>query len=609
MAGDDRSRSLDLDDDADAGQQGAGLAADGLQLVALLAKRRVGVEDLARLDVNVLLLVFRVEDILHVDVDAEHQLLEVESLVDPQVQLGEGIEPLAVEAAVVVEQLVVGVPRLDVAAPLHVVGRIGRAADDTELGAHVPVLGQRVGAAEGEHVLVVPRRGQVPSALPPVLELAPHPGVGGDEGQSLVVIPASHQLGAIGPARGGRGDRLVAQHAVVRPFRGERDAVFHRHGVIVVMFVETLGRELEVGARAVFQSGARLVASDVAEVVRPVHVVALVILEAQGGVGRQFIIATDAGIGVDIAEEPVGEREPGRELVEEVAHALRVVVGVRPEAERGGEPLVVALVDGRGVETPFPKPQIRIVEDGLGIGREDLLVGIVAVLRVIHVAAEVQLDERQADGVLRAELVLDLVGVVAERQIVGRALVVIPVFRVFVVGLASADDNTVIIVTGVVLVDRTQRIAFLLDDGQVGEDVLVLFREALLVAGVELHVVDRSEAKDGQLVLPVERVLHLELRIGEGRQEGQADQVEQELQVGAAQGDLVGGLVADRAVGGEAHLRGAEDAAQGEFLLVAIFQFEIEYGAERVALRGGKGGGVEVDLADEVGIQDADWPA
>ena len=343
------------------------------------------------------------------------------------------------------------------------------------------------------------------------------------------------------------------------------------------MFVETLGRELEVGARAVFQSGARLVAPDVAEVVRPVHVVALVILEAQGGVGRQFIIATDAGIGVDIAEEPVGEREPGRELVEEVAHALRVVVGVRPEAERGGEPLVVALVDGRGVETPFPKPQIRIVEDGIGIGREDLLVGIVTVLRIIHVAAEVQLDERQADGVLRAELVLDLVGVVAERQVVGRALIVILVFRVLVVGLASADDNTVIIVTGVVLVDRTQRIAFLLDDGQVGEDVLVLFREALLVAGVELHVVDRSEAKDGQLVLPVERVLHLELRVGEGRQEGQADHIEKELQVGTAQGDLIGCLVADRAVGGESHFRSAEDATQGEFLLVAILQLEIEY--------------------------------
>ena len=127
------------------------------------------------------------------------------------------------------------------------------------------------------------------------------------------------------------------------------------------------------------------------------------------------------------------------------------------------------------------------------------------------------------------------------------------------------------------LVDRAQRIAFLLDDGQVGEDVLVFFREILLVAGVELHVVDRPEAKDGQLVLPVERVLHLELRVGEGRQEGQADQVEQELQVGAAQGDLVGGLVADRAVGGEAHLRGAEDATQGEFLLVAILQLEIEY--------------------------------
>ena len=575
----------------------------------MLAKRRVGVEDLARFDVNILLFVFRVEDILHVDVDAEHQPFEIEGLVDPQVQLGEGIEPLAVEAAVVVEQLVVGVPRLDVAAPLHVVGRIGRAADDTELGAHVPVLGQRVGAAEGEHVLVVPRRGNVFPALPPVLELAPHPGVGGDEGQSLVVIPASHQLGSIGPARGGRGDCLVAQHAVVRPFRGERDAVFHRHGVIIVMFVETLGRELEVGARAVFQSGARLVATDVAEVVRPVHVVAFVILETQGSVGRQLIIAADAGIGVDIAEKPVGEREARRELVKKVAHTLRVVVGVRPQAERGGEPLVVALVDGRGVEPPFPKPQIRIVEDGIGVGREDLLVGIVAVLRVIHVAAEVQLDERQADGVLRAELVLDLVGVVAERQVVGRALIVIPVFRVFVVGLASADDNIVIIVTGVVLVDRTQRIAFLLDDGQVGEDVLVFFREILLVAGVELHVVDRPEAEDGQLVLSVERVLHLELRVGEGRQEGQADQVEQELQVGAAQGDLVGGLVADRAVGGEAHLRGAEDAAQGEFLLVAIFQFEIEYGAERVALRGGKGGGVEVDLADEVGIQDADWPA
>ena len=343
------------------------------------------------------------------------------------------------------------------------------------------------------------------------------------------------------------------------------------------MLVKTFGRELEVGTRAVFQSGARLVAPDVAEVVRPVHVVALVVLESQSGIGRQLIIAADTGVGVDIAEEPVGEREAGRELVEKIAHALRVVVGIRPEAERGGEPLVVALVDGRGVKTPFPESQIRIVEDGIGVGREDLLVGIVAVLRVIHVAAEVQLDERQADGVLRAELVLDLVGIVAERQVVGRALIVIPVFRVFVVGLAPTDDNTVIIVTGVMLVDRAQRIAFLLDDGQVGEDVLVFFREILLVAGVELHVVDRPEAEDGQLVLSVERVLHLELRIGEGRQEGQADHIEKELQVGTAQGDLIGCLVADRAVGGESHFRSAEDATQGELLLVAILQLEIEY--------------------------------
>ena len=198
-------------------------------------------------------------------------------------------------------------------------------------------------------------------------------------------------------------------------------------------------------------------------------------------------------------------------------------------------------------------------------------------MRVIHVAAEVQLDERQADGVLRAELVLDLVGFVAERQVVGRALVVILVFRVLVVGLAPADDNIVIIVAGVMLVDRAQRIAFLLDDGQVGEDVLVLFREILLVAGVELHVVDRPEAEDGQLVLSVERVLHLELRVGEGWQEGQADHIEKKLQVGTAQGDLIGCLVADRAVGGESHFRSAEDATQGELLLVAILQLEIEY--------------------------------
>ena len=85
--------------------------------------------------------------------------------------------------------------------------------------------------------------------------------------------------------------------------------------------------------------------------------------------------------------------------------------------------------------------------------------------------------------------------------------------------------------------------------------------------------------------------------------------IEKELQVGTAQGNLIGCLVADRAVGGESHFRSAEDATQGEFLLVAILQFEIEHRAECVTLRGGKGGGVEVNLANKVGIQDTDWPA
>lgn len=66
---------------------------------------------------------------------------------------------------------------------------------------------------------------------------------------------------------------------------------------------------------------------------------------------------------------------------------------------------------------------------------------MVCILRIIDVATCLELYVREAEDIFATEFVLYLVRAVIERKIFRHAFVVIPVFDVFVVHLATADDN------------------------------------------------------------------------------------------------------------------------------------------------------------------------
>ena len=107
------------------------------------------------------------------------------------------------------------------------------------------------------------------------------------------------------------------------------------------------------------------------------------------------------------------------------------------------------------------------------------------------------------------------------------------------------------------------------------------------------------------LVVLREAGLDLHLPVDVVRQEGQPQHLEEQLQVGLPEREEVGGPATDVAVAAHAHLRGAERRLEVLLLGVAVTQAEVQHGAQRPGAVGREGPRVEVDLAHEVGVDDA----
>ena len=145
-------------------------------------------------------------DVLQVDVEAQHAAAEIEGLVDAQVELPEGREPLRIVTCVVVVGAPLRIPGRDERRLCLVVRGIGRSADPAQARSDAPRAGQIVGAAQVDHVAVVPGRGDVAALA--VAVLAAEERRRADEVDFAGDLPASRQFGAVGAAFGRRDERF-----------------------------------------------------------------------------------------------------------------------------------------------------------------------------------------------------------------------------------------------------------------------------------------------------------------------------------------------------------------------------------------------------------------
>ena len=142
----------------------------------------------------------------------------------------------------------------------------------------------------------------------------------------------------------------------------------------------------------------------------------------------------------------------------------------------------------------------------------------------------------------------------------------------------------------------------LADAGQVTQQVLGIFT---LLVEVEFHVVEARQPQYRQLVVLRKARLDLQLPVDVVRQERQADHLEQQLQVRLAQREEVGGFLADMAAPAQRHLRSPERRLESLFLGIPVPQPDVQHRAQRPGTVGRESPGVEIDLADQIGIEDA----
>ena len=162
---------------------------------------------------------------------------------------------------------------------------------------------------------IIPGRRQITPGCG-IHELTAVPGIGGKRREAPHTQPTEHHLHSIGPSAGCRGGRLVTRHAVVGSLAGQWNAVGERERRVGVALVKALDREPGPSVEVILHPQSRLVGSDIAQP-RAVdqH---LVLLESQGRIGRQLVIAPQTAVHIEIARYIVGEGEPGRELLERV---------------------------------------------------------------------------------------------------------------------------------------------------------------------------------------------------------------------------------------------------------------------------------------------------
>ena len=135
-------------------------------------------------------------------------------------------------------------------------------------------------------MFVIPGGRKVFTCISSVFIFTADIGVGSNESESFVIIPASHQFHSVSLSGSGGGDGFISQNTVVGSFRSQRNAVDDRHRIAVIMFVKPFGCEFKERGGTIFQSQSGLVAADILKGVSLVDIIPVVILKSHNGVRR-----------------------------------------------------------------------------------------------------------------------------------------------------------------------------------------------------------------------------------------------------------------------------------------------------------------------------------
>ena len=83
-------------------------------------------------------------------------------------------------------------------------------------------------------MFVIPGGRKVFTCISSVFIFTADIGVGSNESESFVIIPASHQFHSVSSSGSGGGDGFISQNTVVGSFRSQRNAVDDRHRIAVI---------------------------------------------------------------------------------------------------------------------------------------------------------------------------------------------------------------------------------------------------------------------------------------------------------------------------------------------------------------------------------------
>ena len=155
-----------------------------------------------------------------------------------------------------------------------------------------------------------------------------------------------------------------------------------------------------------------------------------------------------------------------------------------------------------------------------------------------------------------------------------------------------------------VFVDRANGIVPLLINWQVIEQVALCFRTIFLQVGIELHVIDGTEADNRNLVFRIYLIFIFHLKVVVGRQKRESDKLEKQLKIRLTGRHDEGGFLADRAIHGESRIGGSDTYLCVNAVAAAIFLADIHDRAEAIGAVGRKSAAVEVHLPHKVGVDD-----
>ena len=278
-------------------------------------------------------------------------------------------------------------------------------------------------------------------------------------------LPSDHRLNAVGPPFGCRGERLVADRAVIVALTGQRNAVGERERDAGVELVKSLDRYGQPVAQPPVETGRGLGHAHVFQ--SAVDPFPLPVFESERGEGRQLIVQSGAGGDRPSLAQSVADRCPRRKLMPRPGGFRREVAPVGPDSCRYGQPVVGRGIVGCDERSPAGQSEPRAVVQRAGLFGEETSESTVRVMRVAQLDALTQRPASEVRAVLGPQRRFLLDGPQAQGQIVLRRLVVAEVFRVPVIEIGVAQRDGLRVPPGIMPVRRADGEGFLPQPGQI----------------------------------------------------------------------------------------------------------------------------------------------